>query len=437
MAKVAKSEFEYFHNEPYVFQIDRSSYREFTPISALQDSNAIEFLIPPTERIYLDLSRSYLYVRAKIVRPDGTNIVAGTQIGPINNTLHSLFSNVEVELCGTRITDPNGLYPYRAYIENTLSYNKDTQEHQLQSVLWYKDTPGAMESLISNGDHVENVGLSSRANFFANGAEVEMLGRPHSEIFHQGRALPQNCKVKIKFNRSKDSFLLMSGAAVTDANPQVEYRMKIVDARMFIMSFEMEASTILTHEQMLQKQNMRFPLRYVTLKTLAIPNNQSTITHDNIYTGTLPRRIVLGLVSDASLAGSYQLNPLNFQHYNVNYIVLVVDGKETVPAKAFQPNFHTGQYLREYMSLYQGTDSLFSNRSINVTRDEYPQGYTFWVFDLSNDIGAQNCFSLPRSGSVRLELKFAENTTETINVVCYAEFDHVLEIDQYRNVIVA
>ena len=180
---------------------------------------------------------------------------------------------------------------------------------------------------------------------------------------------------------------------------------------------------------------MRFPHRYVTTKTLAIPRNQSTIIHDNIYTGPLPRRIALGLVTDASFAGDYKRNPFNFQHFNVNHIVLVVDGQVTVPTKAYQPNFANGQYLREYLSLSQATDSMFSNRSINLSRNEYPGGYTLWLFDLSNDVGAPNCFTTPRNGSVRLELKFAQNTPETIDVICYAEYDHVIEIDQYRNVI--
>ena len=50
-----KSEFEYFLHEPIVTQIERSFYREYTPISALQHQTPIEFVVPGTDQIYLDL----------------------------------------------------------------------------------------------------------------------------------------------------------------------------------------------------------------------------------------------------------------------------------------------------------------------------------------------------------------------------------------------
>ena len=87
------------------------------------------------------------------------------------------------------------------------------------------------------------------------------------------------------------------------------------------------------------------------------------------------------------------------------------------------------------MSLFQGSDSMFSNRTMNIARTDFANGYALWFFDLSNDIGANNCFAIPRTGAVRLELKLSQARTATINVICYAEYDAVIEIDKHRNVI--
>ena len=429
-----KSEFEYFTPEPIVTQIERSFYREYTPISAIQHQTPIDFMVPGTEQIYLDLSRSFLYVRVKITTATGTNIGQNVQIGPINLSLHSMFSNVDVELSGKSISDANGLYPYRAYIETVLSYAQDAQDSHLQSALWFKDTPGKMETLASNGNNATNTGLKNRAALFAESAEVELSGRLHSDFFHQAKALPQNCNVKIKLTPSKDSFMLISGADVTAQAPQVQYRFQVVDARLFVRSIQVSPAAVLAHEQVMSKANMRFPIRRVTMKTLAIPQNQTSILHDNIYLGQLPRRILLGMVADTAMSGQYQQNPFNFQHFNVNHLALYVNG-EMVPSKPYQPNFTNSQYLRDYMSLFQGTDTMFSNRAMNIARSDFAQGYALWLFDLSNDIGASSCFTLPRSGSVRLELKFSQATTVTINVICYAEYDSVIELDKHRNVI--
>lgn len=42
--------------------------------------------------------------------------------------------------------------------------------------------------------------------------------------------------------------------------------------------------------------------------------------------------------------------------------------------------------------------------------------------------------NLVRQGSVRLEVKLAANTTETLNCLAYAEFPALIEVDHAREV---
>ena len=48
------------------------------------------------------------------------------------------------------------------------------------------------------------------------------------------------------------------------------------------------------------------------------------------------------------------------------------------------------------------------------------------------EVGA---FQLIKQGNLRVEIHFAEALTATINVVLYAEFDNVIEIDRNRQVL--
>ena len=50
----------------------------------------------------------------------------------------------------------------------------------------------------------------------------------------------------------------------------------------------------------------------VQMKHLTIFANFTFINFDNVFTIDLPDLVVVGLVSDADLAGGYQRNPLNF-----------------------------------------------------------------------------------------------------------------------------
>ena len=428
-----KSEFEYFQPEPTQIQVERTSYTDHTPIAALQHGCAIEFFVPGVPQQYLDLSRSYLYVRAKITDATGGNVGGTVNVGPVNLTMQSLFSNVDVELCSTRVSDSNGLYPYRAMLETLISYNEDAQASHLTSSIWKKDTAGQMNLLVSIGNPALNLGLKERTLMFLASNEVEMIGRPHADLFHQPKCIPQNCSLKLKLTPTRDEFRLITPLPEGEA-AQVQYRVVITEARLCIRTLQVSPATVMAHEQVLMTTNMRFPIRRVTMKHLAIPRGQTSILHDNIYLGTLPRRILLAFVDDTAMTGSYQQNPFNFQNFGINHLALYVNG-EMVPKRAYEPNFTTGRFVRDYLSIFQGTDTLFSNRSINITRNEFANGYALWMFDLSGDVGASGIFRIPKTGAVRVEVKFANATAATINLLCYAEFDGVLELDRNRSVI--
>ena len=114
--------------------------------------------------------------------------------------------------------------------------------------------------------------------------------------------------------------MVMSGADVAAQAPQVQYHFKITDARLFIRSFQVSPASVMAQVGVLAKRNMRFRIRRVTMKTLAIPQGQSSILHVNIYLGQLPRRLQIGMVGDSAMAGHYQENRFDFQHFDVNHI---------------------------------------------------------------------------------------------------------------------
>ena len=50
------------------------------------------------------MGQTFLYVKAKIVKKDESNLADDAQIGPINLWLHSLFSQVDLQLNGKLVT---------------------------------------------------------------------------------------------------------------------------------------------------------------------------------------------------------------------------------------------------------------------------------------------------------------------------------------------
>ena len=83
---------------------------EYHPIGSL----AIDFDIPGSGKQYIDTNNIQLYVHAKIAQPGiGNNLVEDNTVTPVNLLLHSLFSQVDVSLNGTLISNSTNNYPYK------------------------------------------------------------------------------------------------------------------------------------------------------------------------------------------------------------------------------------------------------------------------------------------------------------------------------------
>ena len=157
-------------------------------------------------------------------------------------------------------------------------------------------------------------------------------------------------------------------------------------------------------------------------------------THENLFLGTLPKRLILWCIDNNAYNGGYSKNPFNAKNNAINFLAVYVDGHQ-VPAKPLQPNFETGSYIRSYVNLFSATGKQAQDEGNDLSRDDFGQGYTFFGFDLTPDGCDGCCFHLTRKGNLRIEMHFATALEHTVNVVVYGEFEAVLEIDKGRNII--
>ena len=388
----------------------------------------IEFDVSSSGEDYIDFANSYLYVRAKLQRANGADLEDGDEVGPVNNFLHSMFSQIDVSLNGTLITSSTNTYPYRAYIENLLSYGVDAKESQLTAALFYKDRAGKMDAPNPHSAAADvNTGLKKRAEFTNGNRVVDMIGRLHSDIFFQQRYMLNEVNTKIRLSRSKDSFCLMCAGANT-------YRVTIVGAALFIRKVKIAPSVFNAHSNTLATGMAKYPIRRVICKSFTVPTGYLDVSHEKLFSGQLPVRIVLGCVDNEAFNGSFTRNPFNFKHYSMSEISLYLDGQNH-SIKPMQCDFAANQFIRSYMSLFSGTGKENRDEGNGVERTDYNNGYALYAFDLTPDLDDEGHFNLTRQGSVRLDLKFAAALPNTVTVIAYAEFENVIEIDRNRNVI--
>ena len=189
---------------------------EHQPMASLVSGGPIEFLIPGSGDDYLDLANTMLHVQVKVTRADGDDLLLALPVGPVNNWLHSLFSQVDVYLNGTLVTPSTNTYAYRAYIEALLSYGTDAKDSQLTVQLWHNDTATRMDAVDIDDGPAANAGFVARRANILRSRVVDMMGRLHVDLFLQDKFLINGVDVKIRLVRSKPAFALMAGGVNPD-----------------------------------------------------------------------------------------------------------------------------------------------------------------------------------------------------------------------------
>lgn len=414
-----KSELDLFALPSTQTSIESGQWVHYKPISSLSDDGPIEFQVPGTGDDYIDLSHTLISIKAKITQTDGGEAV---DVAPVNNWLHSLFSQLDVYLNQKLVSPPNNTYAYRAYIENLLNYGPAAKQSHLTCGLWYEDTPGKMESTDDT-----NEGFRKRKNLAIN--EIEMIGHLHSDIFNQEKFLINGVTLGVKLVRSREAFNLMATKA------DAKFKVTINDASLIIRRARINPTVLLAHEKVLASTTAKYPITRAEVKVLTIPCDVQGKTLDNIFLGQVPKRCIVGFVNNSAFNGNLTSNPFNFDNFKISSFSLYVDGQQ-VPTKTLQPSFNNNVYTTTYQTLFSGTGIHFLNEGNSISIENYARGNCLMAFDLTPDLSANSSshWNLIRHGSVRLEVRFETALTKTINCLVYAEFDNVIEVNKNRDV---
>lgn len=99
---------------------------------------------------------------------------------------------------------------------------------------------------------------------------------------------------------------------------------------------------------------------------------------------------------------------------------------------------HTkGNYQSAYLSILSAVGIDIADRSINITVDDYPNGYAFYRFLIAPGPTDGTVQSVADSvGSIVANLTFAASTSTNADMIVYAETPGVLENDKLSAVTV-
>ena len=150
--------------------------------------------------------------------------------------------------------------------------------------MFYKDTPGKMDAVNPVADDADaNTGLKVRYALTKQSGTLDMIDPTHSDIFFQDRLILNGVNLKLKLNRAKNSFCLVSSAG--GAN----HKVVITEDFLYARKVQVAPSIALGHAGALKQVTAKYPIRRVDCKVISIPGGFSSFTPDNLFPGSYPK----------------------------------------------------------------------------------------------------------------------------------------------------
>ena len=421
--------FHLYNIPPTNYGIEQICWKDVPTLSGLEEGKAIEFKIP-REDSYIDLQHTRLYIKAKIIKENGSDLPApftdpsGTHdranwnkqhdVGPVNLWLHSLFDTAELSIENQPL-ERCYHYPYKSYMETMLfPYNNVKGETEL----FYKDSWPGMDSTEIFGT---NEGLTRRTGRAVSSTEYDMIGPLHFDICRQDRYLVKDMSVNIKLTPSENTFNLMSNAGKC----RVVITTAVLKVCRVYPTHDMEE----LQEKALADYDAQYMMEDTHVEYFTIPKGTTDVDENNLFQGRVPLKLAFGCVEEDAFLGAYNKNPYNFLHSNVSEVGVFLNNSY-VPYNLFKPKFEDG-----HINSAEAYCSMFSDdQGKQITHDEFDHGFTLFNFTLREIPYTDGTIEASKRGNCSIHMRFAKPTTKTLKLVVMTKFQRVLEINKDRNI---
>uniref|UniRef100_A0A183BRD7 VP1 n=1 Tax=Globodera pallida TaxID=36090 RepID=A0A183BRD7_GLOPA len=378
---------------PTNVSVNRSFFRELLPLSTISQEGPYLFRMF-NDSLWSDMSRVYLFLELGIV-----------------------------EVQNTELYDSGTLYPYKAYMTNELSFPASVKGHFMAS-------SGYHPSL--KHDDATDAGFIARCRRFAGGRKARFISRLDFDLGNQELYLLNNMDVLFTIYRAKDAFLLHCLAA--GQNNGTNYGLYLHDIKLYVKMVEVQPSLNMSIYKTLERQPATYAVRKTEMKSVYLSAGRTEMEY-NIFSAAIPRRVTIALVLNRAFNGDLAHSPFNFRPYSIRDISVHAAG-QTYPAVPYRMNFADAAYIRPFVDMYEALGMANSERSMDITLDQFQDGWTFFVVPLTSTLDDSCGFELLRSGTTSIRLQFNNDIPAGgVEMLVLGEFDQLIMIDYNRHIV--
>ena len=404
-----------FEKPPQTCGITGVQWQDFNPIATITEHAPIEFRVTSSKQ-YIDLSRSYLYIKARILK-NGVPVTDAEDVTPANLWIHTIFKQVDFSLNNKLLFNSGTNYHYKAYLESVIT--GETDNPALTSEMFYKDSSGQSKA---NSKTEGSFGILNRYNWTKDGAFVEMQGVLRSEVCQLKKLLPNNITIGLKLYQNSPDVALLSPADYAKA-----FTIEISQAVFKVCKVTLDADVFTAHETIMREgRNVYLPLMKSELQTHVVSKGSSTWCSNDLFQNRIPQAIIIGLIDSDAYHGNFKKSCFNFEGNGLQNITVFKDG-QAYPRNSIVCNYDKDQAM-------DGFNSFMSNTEAKISYSDYLHGHSLYAYSMYDAFYAPECTSFTSQGNLTINIAFKDALTENINVIIYAKFPAAIEINTSREV---
>ena len=300
---------------------------EIYPTTSLDD-NCIEFEIQTDRNYYVDLRRTYLVLKLKLVKVRGYEAYNSEEVKKqhkekeneeeeetaeeapvllvthVNNSLHSVFSKVELCVNNQQIYNSSGFSAHKSYISNNFTEAITEYKGVLHCGGYdYEEFPDEiMEPPLSERFFTRRLKMLSRDDGFM------LYGKLGFDFFCTSDSLYPILKIRIWLTRARPNFYMIGD------NPNVS--LGNVDCSIYTRRIALKDDYHKKRMHMLAYTPVKFNYLETLAKTFIIPAWQNQFIQENIYNNDPIRRIANAMNTNSAFTRSYFEIPFWYQHFD-------------------------------------------------------------------------------------------------------------------------
>ena len=324
-----------------------------------------------------------------------------------------------------KLTDiPDKAIGYLMYLLTVLNYDTVDQTTFLPFRGWYRDTDKEFDTKAAG-----NVGFALRQALF-NQSATERISIPLTSLpfLDFQKAIPPHLELMLRFHPAATTDCLIGDHTKPEAvaakleiiDPQINYSLMVLDP-----DAEAKMNAMVTKGGFVINDMDSWSIKLQPLRNDLLKNRL-----ENVFTGVLPKCIIIRLQKNAQVQGAFSSNPYRFESHDLERIEIEGD------AGYYDLDMRDYKQSDGYMSFIKGRKD--SGKGIEISYTQWKDDYCLYIIDLTPRQDYTDTVRSPDIvGDLSIVFHFPTGSAPTdLQALLFGQKNNTLAVDSLKSIFV-